>query len=120
MGLFDSLYVDCPHCGTPVEFQSKEWNCDLSVYSLESAPTAILRDAMNWPTRCGKCDGWVALIDPDFPPGPPPRPALRAAKIRTPEKPETHSQGMKWWPYDKDFSYADLADAEANSVSGDR
>ncbi len=111
MGMFDSVYVDCPHCGKPVEFQSKEGECYMNTYKLADAPTEILRDIMNWPNHCEKCDGWFALIDPLFPPGPPPRPFLRPAKVTSPESPITHSQGMKWWPDDKGFSYDDLAPA---------
>lgn len=109
MGLFDSVYVDCPHCGKPVEFQSKEGECYLNRYSLDTAPTEILRDVMNWPNHCEGCDSWFALIDPEHPPGPPPRPTLRTAKVTAPDDPFTHPQGMKWWPEDKGFSYADLA-----------
>jgi hypothetical protein len=113
MGLFDSVYVACPHCSKTVEFQSKEWNCDMTVYSLETAPTAILYDIINYPNHCEKCDGWFALVDPKYPPGPRPRPDLVTARVRSPETPGTHPQGMKWWPEDKTFSYADLTDPDS-------
>lgn len=108
MGMFDSVYVKCPHCAAPVEFQSKEWDCNLDVYSLDNAPTDILRDIMNYPQHCEKCGGWMALVDPAFPPGPAPRPDLRAAAVIAPEAPHTHPQGMKWWPHDRPFSFDDL------------
>lgn len=80
--------------------------CD--VYTLENAPTEILRDIMNYPTYCERCGQWNVLIDPAFPPGPPPRPSLRSEKVKTPTNPATHFQGMKWWPDDLEFSYFHL------------
>ena len=114
MGLFDSVYVDCPHCGKPVEFQTK---ADIAPYmrryTLDDAPDYMLHDIINSPEHCGACDQWMVLVDPKFPPGEPPRPNIQVAKCRTPENPDTHFQGMKWWPRDKDFSYADLVDEKA-------
>lgn len=112
MGLFDSVMVPCPKCSKPVEFQSKEDEAYMNVYSLENAPTRILYDIMNWPEYCESCGQWFALIDPRHPPGPRPRPAPRVAKVRTPDNPSTHFQGMKWWPDDEGFSYADIDEAD--------
>lgn len=110
MGMFDSVYVACPHCGKPVEHQSKEGECYLNRYSLEDAPSEILFDIMNDPVHCESCGNWMALIDPRYPPGERPKPNLRAAKVKAPENPITHPQGMKWWPHDdKRFTYEDLA-----------
>lgn len=112
MGLFDSVYVDCPHCGKPVEFQTKADEAPyMRHYTLEDAPAYMLADIMNGPTHCQSCDKWMALIDPAYPPGEQPKPNLRAAKVRAPENPNTHFQGMKWWPDDESFTYADLIDA---------
>ena len=36
MGMFDSLYVNCPKCKKQLEFQSKSGECLLSVYTKES------------------------------------------------------------------------------------
>src|SRR5688572_16236827 len=111
MGIFDMVWVDCPHCGKPVEFQSKAMeDAYMRRFTLDNAPVAVLLDVMNDPNYCESCDKWFALIDPEYPPGQEPRPALRPAKVKTPDNPETHPQGMKWWPEDRPFSYADLAD----------
>lgn len=110
MGMFDSVYVPCPHCQAPVEHQSKAWNCDMDRFSIENAPAEILFDIMNDPTHCEKCDGWMVLIDPKHPPGPRKPPELSVAKVTPPENPRTHFQGMKWWPYDRPFTYSDLED----------
>lgn len=107
MGIFDSVYVDCPHCGKPVEFQSKEGDPYMNHFTLLTAPDEILRDILNWPNHCETCDGWFALLDQRYPIKPP-RPSPIAVKVKTPEFPKTHPQGMKWWPDGKDFSVADL------------
>lgn len=110
MGLFDSIYVDCPHCGKPVEFQSKADEAPyMERYTISNAPTHILTDVLNRPTHCKSCDGWLALVDPTVPIEPPrPRPSPRIAKVRTPENPETHFQGFKWWPDNTPFTNADI------------
>lgn len=112
MGLFDSVMVPCPKCDKPVEFQSKAGECCCAVYSLADAPAEILADIMNCPEYCEKCGQWFALIDPRYPPGEKPKPDLRSVKVRTPDDPMTPFQGMKWWPEDQPFTYADIDAAE--------
>ena len=95
MGLFDSVYVDCPHCGKQVEFQSKAGDCSMSVYSLDSAPSYVVRDILNEPMHCGACGGWMALIDPQYPiKPPPPKPTIE--KVKSPAKPVSHGK-WTWW-----------------------
>lgn len=113
MGLFDSVMVPCPKCKKHVEFQSKAWECQMNVYTLETAPAEILTDIMNDPEYCQSCGNWFALIDPRYPPGRKPAPTLTAANVRPPDNPTTHSQGMKWWPHDRPFTYDDLTDKPA-------
>lgn len=101
MGLFDRIHVNCPHCGSVVEFQSKEGECSMEVFSPENAPTPILYDTMNDPVRCGKCGNWCALHDPAYPPDyKRPRPQLQVVKVVAPEKPDTNGHGTFWWPED--------------------
>ena len=108
MGLFDSVYVDCPHCGKPVEFQSKADEAPyMHRYTIADAPTHILTDVLNRPEHCMSCGGWMALVDPAFPIEPP-RPAPKVAKVRTPDNPEKHFQGMQWWPDGEKFTKNDL------------
>lgn len=108
MGMFDSVLVPCTGCGAEVEYQSKEGARQCEVYTLETAPTEILTDIMNAPEHCRKCGQWTALVDPDFPPGEPPRPKLRPARVKTPTNPSSHQQGYKWWPDDVPFTYGCL------------
>ena len=106
MGMFDSLYVPCPKCKKRVEFQTK-WNREMATLSLENAPSEILFDVMNNPHYCKACGQWMVLVDPAYPPGPRARPNLRVAEVRAPENPP-HSPEMKWWPFERPFTYADL------------
>lgn len=111
MGMFDSVLTPCPKCSVNMEFQSKAWNCDMDVYTIENAPAAILWDIINDPQYHRECGQWVALVDPDYPsPHRRPKPKLTAAKVNPPDNPETHFQGFKWWPDGLDFTYADLTD----------
>ena len=95
MSLFDSIYVPCPHCDQPVEFQTKVGDPYCRSFTLETASGEQLTDIMNFPNHCMKCDGWFALIDPHYPPGEVPKPNLRPAKVKPPAAPDTHPQGMK-------------------------
>lgn len=108
MGMFDRVYVDCPHCGKAVAFQSKAGDCVLDNFTIETAPVEILLDVMNAPEHCCSCGGWVVLVDPARPPGPPPRPQLRVARVKPPADAGTHPQGYKWWPPARPFSFDDL------------
>ncbi len=109
MGLFDSVYVDCPHCGSPVEIQSKADECPyMNRYTPETAPLHILHDVMNEPVHCLKCDGWLTLTDPRAPLAPVDRPPTVALKVKPPPSPTTHPQGFKWWPDDEPFGLDNL------------
>ena len=112
MGVFDSVNVPCPNCGGGVEFQSKAGECYCNWYTLDTAPAEILRDIVNGPQRCRQCGFWVALIDPDIPPGEPPRPNLRPIMLKTPADAELHSTQpfLQWWPTERPFTYDDIID----------
>lgn len=56
MGLFDSVMVPCPSCGTKEEFQSKSGPCLLDTFELEEAPEDVLLDVnRHSPITCSKC-----------------------------------------------------------------
>lgn len=118
MGLFDSVYVNCPHCGEPVEFQSKaDEDPYMRRFSLENAPSQILHDILNRPGHCMGCNKWMALIDPKFPPGEIPTPTLTASRVKSPPFAKEHPQGMKWWPEGRPFTYDDLEAPDTASGS---
>lgn len=108
MGLFDSVYVKCPHCGSDVEMQC-EGNEEMRSYTPDTAPTFILRQVINGePIHCMKCDGWLVLTDPRAPLQEPERPPTVVLKVKPPRNPSTHPQGMKWWPADEPFGVENL------------
>jgi hypothetical protein len=108
MGMFDSVYVECPKCQQPVEIQSKAGECFCNSYKLDNAPNEILCDIMNEPEYCRSCGNWLVLVDPRFPPGCKPHPDLRVVSVKPPPNPDTHPQGFKWWPGNHPFTYTDL------------
>lgn len=109
MGLFDSVYVECPHCGAPVELQSKADEAPyLNRYTTGDAPLHIMLDVMDAPAHCTKCDGWLCVVDPRKPLGNHERPPTEVRKVRPPKNPERHSQGFAWWPDGVPFTKDDL------------
>jgi hypothetical protein len=65
MGMFDSVMVPCPKCGTRSEFQSKSGRCLLDTFTLENAPDDVLLDVnRHGPHKCVECDTlFVVEID---------------------------------------------------------
>lgn len=61
MGLFDSVYVQCPECGEDVEFQSKAGECSLASYTLDDVPDVVLHGVGDDCEICMKC-GHVCRI----------------------------------------------------------
>lgn len=55
MGMFDSINVTCPHCGSIFEAQSKAGDCLLYVYTLDTAPPEILADLFKYGDNCCTC-----------------------------------------------------------------
>lgn len=56
MGMYDTVLVRCPQCGTSAEFQSKSGNCTLETYSLDEASDDVLLDVnRHSPATCAKC-----------------------------------------------------------------
>ena len=45
MGMYDSIWVNCPKCKKESEFQSKGGDCFLANYTLENCPNDVLKDA---------------------------------------------------------------------------
>jgi len=42
MGMFDSVFVDCPRCGIKNELQTKDGPCILGKHTLVNAPPAVI------------------------------------------------------------------------------
>ena len=62
MGMFDTVMVPCPTCGTRAEFQSKGGDCNLEVYELHEAPSDVLSNVnQHSPYTCEKCGSVFAV-----------------------------------------------------------
>ena len=61
MGMFDRIWVNCPNCGTLVEFQSKAGECILHDYNIYNIPAGIADDIKNDAEMCEKCGEVVSL-----------------------------------------------------------
>lgn len=57
MGIYDSVIVNCPECGHPTEFQSKQapGGPTMETYSLDDAPDTVLADIAGETAKCSKC-----------------------------------------------------------------
>jgi len=56
MGMYDTVNVPCPDCGTKQGFQSKSGPCLLDTYELDKCPMDVLRDVnRHAPATCEKC-----------------------------------------------------------------
>jgi len=62
MGMFDSVYMDCPNCGEVLEFQSKSDECFLAAYYVnkkDEIPKTIVADLEGQKEKCYTCKKWV-------------------------------------------------------------
>jgi hypothetical protein len=53
MGLFDTVLIPCPRCGTEYEEQTKAGDCELATYRLAEAPPELKADIANRTLLCG-------------------------------------------------------------------
>ena len=62
MGMFDSVYVNCPECGQRVEMQSKAGDCMLHEYELYDAPAILQADLAYYsPWWCQHCGHGITI-----------------------------------------------------------
>ena len=61
MGMFDSVFIDCPDCGEPVEFQSKSGDNTLEKYTLDNCPLVVLFGIIDDVEVCEHCKNKVGL-----------------------------------------------------------
>jgi hypothetical protein len=60
MGMFDTVFVWCPHCGERQEIQTKDGPCTLGEYNLCNAPPAVLL-GIEGEHECVDCGGWFHI-----------------------------------------------------------
>lgn len=59
MGLYDSVFFDCPNCGSKVEAQSKVDDCYMQVFSVDAVPLVVaadITDPTDGPLMCRNCE----------------------------------------------------------------
>lgn len=61
MGLFNSIYVNCPKCDELVEFQTKSGSCILSSFHISDVPKEELKGIMGDEVMCDNC-GYVVSV----------------------------------------------------------
>lgn len=56
MGVYDTVWVECPSCSHKNDFQSKSGECILEHYSLEDCPDNVLHNVnRHAPIECDNC-----------------------------------------------------------------
>lgn len=63
MGTFDRVWVPCPNCGKPTEFQSKSGPCTLADYTTDDCPPDVLK-GLDGSATCEACGEGVFLSKP--------------------------------------------------------
>lgn len=61
MGMYDSLYVDCPKCGKELEFQSKSGECCMSSYKKGNLTPEVAIGINGDLVRCQFCNKRIKL-----------------------------------------------------------
>lgn len=61
MGMFDSVYIRCPDCGTSIEFQSKTGDCCCIGYTLDDVPSNVARGIDGDIEECPECGRMVQI-----------------------------------------------------------
>ena len=55
MGMFDSIWFECPQCTEMIEVQSKMGDCVLKDISSDAVPLGIADDILGEQAYCHKC-----------------------------------------------------------------
>jgi len=63
MGMYDEVFVRCPHCNEPNRLQSKAGECILGSFVLDDAPPRILKDLeVSNPHYCEFCNKEYSIM----------------------------------------------------------
>jgi hypothetical protein len=65
MGVYDTVRVPCPQCGTLGYFQTKSGPCEMKEYDLADAPVDVMANVnRHAPWQCEEC--WTYFwVEPD-------------------------------------------------------
>ena len=56
MGMFDTIYLECPDCGKKNELQTKWGACVLGEYSIDDAPPDAMEKFVQNSVECEYCE----------------------------------------------------------------
>ena len=64
IGMFDSIYVNCPNCESSIEMQIKVGFCTLQSYNIHNAPLSLLAGVVDNIEKCNECNTMfrIALV----------------------------------------------------------
>jgi len=63
MGMFDTVFIYCPHCSMDTRVQSKAGDCVLNNFDQSSVPVEIAKDLnMKRPMKCEHCEGMFTVV----------------------------------------------------------
>jgi len=66
MGMYDTVWVNCPQCNEEIDFQSKSGDCSLEYYTLDGCPNDVLQDVnRHAPIICENCQTKVMVDIPN-------------------------------------------------------
>ena len=96
MGMYDTIMVPCPKCGTKEDFQTKSGKCVLGTFNLSDAPADAMEDVMrHGPATCRSC-GTVFGVQFKIAPA-----VVNAKSIKWPPKPYEAMTPEEQWEHDK-------------------
>lgn len=64
MALYDSVFVECPHCGDDLEYRSRAGKCELKHYFLNNVPADIAMALDGQREYCEGCRNEVTIRIP--------------------------------------------------------
>jgi hypothetical protein len=64
MGMYDTIHIPCPKCGTPVDVQSKGGECSLKNFTLDTAPLDVIMGLVDrkYLDQCDKCEAYLRVV----------------------------------------------------------
>lgn len=61
MGMFNYVMVDCPKCGSGIEFQSKSGSCSLERFHINNLPVSEIEGILDDIETCENCGFTVEI-----------------------------------------------------------
>ena len=61
MGIFNTIMVNCPNCGSKIEFQSKSGSCILATYHISNCPEEEIEGIIGESWCCDNCGTEITI-----------------------------------------------------------